>query len=62
MSFWRNKKVLLTGGAGFLGSHLLENLVDKRGVSEDQVIIPRSEEADLRVWETARKPQRMLTL
>jgi GDP-L-fucose synthase len=55
MSFWRNKKVLLTGGAGFLGSHLLENLVDKRGVSEDQVIIPRSEEADLRVWENCKK-------
>jgi GDP-L-fucose synthase len=55
MSFWRNKKVLLTGGAGFLGSHLLENLVDKRGVSEDQVIIPRSEELDLRVWENCKK-------
>jgi GDP-L-fucose synthase len=55
MSFWRNKKVLLTGGAGFLGSHLLENLVDKRGVSEDQVIIPRSEESDLRVWENCKK-------
>jgi GDP-L-fucose synthase len=62
MSFWKDKKVLLTGGAGFLGSHLLENLIDKRGVSEDQVIIPRSEELDLRVWENCKKTTRNVDL
>lgn len=55
MEFWKGKKILLTGGAGFLGSHVLENLVNKRGVSKSQVIIPRSKDIDLKKWENCEK-------
>ena len=55
MSFWTSKKILLTGGAGFLGSHIVENLVHKRGVAPSQISIPRSKEIDLRVWDNCRQ-------
>ena len=29
MSFWKDRKILVTGGAGFIGSHLTELLVDE---------------------------------
>jgi GDP-L-fucose synthase len=55
MTFWKDKKILLTGGAGFLGSHLLQNLVLKREVSESQVVIPRSKESNLLIRENCRR-------
>ncbi|MDO9035606.1 MAG: GDP-L-fucose synthase [Methanoregula sp.] len=54
MTFWDDKQILLTGGAGFLGSYIVEHL-RTRGVRNSQLYIPRSRDLDLRTWENCVK-------
>jgi len=46
-NYFQNKKILLTGGAGFVGKEVYKELL-KRGVEEKNVVIPRRKDADLR--------------
>ncbi|MCL4387313.1 NAD-dependent epimerase/dehydratase family protein [Patescibacteria group bacterium] len=55
LNFWKNKKVLITGGKGFVGSKVVENLISKRRVSEKNIFIPHSKTSDLRIYKEAEK-------
>ena len=49
----KNKKILLTGGAGFLGRFVLKKLLD-RNVFRGNILVPRSRGYDLRKSEICR--------
>jgi GDP-L-fucose synthase len=51
LGFWNDKTILLTGGAGFLGSHIVEKLVNEKKVDCTDIRIPRRQDSDLRKWE-----------
>ncbi|HLZ12604.1 MAG TPA: GDP-L-fucose synthase [Candidatus Acidoferrum sp.] len=52
MAFWKNRRVTVTGGNGFLGSFVVETL---RAAGCADVIVPRSREYDLREKSHAEK-------
>lgn len=52
MGFWDNKRVLVTGGAGFLGSFVVEKLRE-RGCKN--IFVPRSKEYDLVQMEAVKR-------
>ncbi len=51
MGFWDGKRVLLTGGAGFLGTFVHKELVNRGAIDKD-IVIPRSKKVDLRKWDS----------
>jgi GDP-L-fucose synthase len=48
MNFWEGKRVVVTGGAGFLGSIVVKKL-QERGIKE--VVVPRRSNYDLVKWD-----------
>jgi len=49
------KKILITGAHGFLGKHMVKNLLEKRKVPKENLFLPTFEEADLRNYESCKK-------
>jgi GDP-L-fucose synthase len=50
MGFWENRRVVVTGGHGFLGSFVVEKL---RVAGAREVVVPRSQVHDLRIQSEA---------
>jgi len=46
MGFWETRRVVVTGGHGFLGSFVVDRL---RAAGAKEVVVPRSEKHDLRI-------------
>jgi GDP-L-fucose synthase len=49
---WRDKRVVVTGGSGFLGSYFIEKLAERRPAA---VVVPRQRDCDLRNVDAIRR-------
>ncbi len=49
-----NKRILVTGGAGFLGRQVIDQLC-KAGADSAKITVPRSRDCDIRVWENCQR-------
>ena len=47
MTYLKDKKILVTGSDGFLGKHLVKNLLEKRKIPKENLFLPTFEELDL---------------
>ncbi len=53
-NFWENKKILITGGYGFVGRYVVQKL-HERGLNKDQLVLFHKSEFDLRREEDVKR-------